>query len=36
MAQVSQQHIAPLTGAFVGALGLSLLLLGVLNYLADK
>lgn len=36
MAQVSQQHVNPLTMAFVGALTLSLLALGVLNYLADK
>ena len=36
MAQVSPQHIQPLSMAFVGALTVAILLLGITNYLADK
>lgn len=36
MAQVQQNHVPLLTSAFVGALGLSLIALGIINYLADK
>ena len=36
MAQISEQHVPMLTSAFVGVLALSIIMLGVLNYLADR
>ena len=36
MAQVDAQHVPVLTSAFVGILVVSLLLLGTMNFLADK
>lgn len=36
MAQVDAQHIPVLSSAFVGILVVSVLLLGALNFLADK
>lgn len=36
MAQVDAQHVPVLTSAFVGVLVVTLLLLGTMNFLADR